>query len=55
MKAYLEPDEVVLLESQAANLRDRLLIHVLYHLGCRISEALAITIENIDLGKPSPY
>jgi len=49
MKAYLEPEEIAQLESQATNLRDRLLIHLLFHLGCRISEALAITVEDIDL------
>jgi len=28
MKAYLEPDEVTLMEKAATNLRDRLLIHL---------------------------
>jgi len=50
-KAYLEPREVELLENAATNLRDRLLIRLLFHLGCRISEALGITVEDIDLGK----
>jgi len=49
VKAYLGPDEVGKLEKAATNLRDRLLIRLLYHLGCRISEALAIEVENIDL------
>ena len=53
MKAYLEPDEIILLENQATNLRDQLLIHMLFHLGCRISEVLAITAEDIDLATPS--
>jgi integrase/recombinase XerD len=48
MKTYLEPEEVKLLEEQATNLRDRLLIRLLFHLGCRVSEALAITVEDID-------
>lgn len=48
-KAYLEPEELILLENAAENLRDRLLISLLYHLGCRISEALAIDVEDIDL------
>ncbi len=48
MKAYLEPDEVVLVEKVAGNLRDRLLIRLLFHLGCRISEALALKVEDID-------
>lgn len=48
-KAYLDPDEVGKLEKAATNLRDRLLIRLLYHLGCRVSEALAIKVEDIDL------
>jgi len=49
-KAYLEVDELQRLEKAATNLRDRLLIRLLSHLGCRISEALGITVEDIDFG-----
>jgi len=48
MKAYLEPEEVVLMEKAATCFRDRLLIGLLFRLGCRISEALALTVEDID-------
>ena len=48
MKTYLEPKELELLEQAATNLRDRLLIRLLSRLGCRISEALALTVEDID-------
>jgi len=48
MKAYLEPDEIAQMEKAASNLRDKLLIRTLFHLGCRISEALAIKVEDID-------
>lgn len=48
MKAYLEPAEVSQMERTASNLRDRLLIHLLFHLGCRVSEALALTVDNIN-------
>ena len=48
MKAYVEPEEVTLMEKATANLRDRLLIRLLFHLGCRITEALALTIEDVD-------
>jgi len=48
MKTYLEPREISLLEKAASNMRDRLLIRVLFHLGCRVSEALALAIEDID-------
>lgn len=48
-KAYLEPDEVELLEQTATNLRDRLLIRMLWRLGCRTSEALGLTVQDIHL------
>ena len=48
MKTYLEPDAVALLEEAAINVRDRLLIKLLFRLGCRVSEALAIAVDNID-------
>ncbi len=50
MKTYLEPDEINLLESKATNLRDRLLIRLLFHLGCRVTEALSIRVDDIDFG-----
>jgi len=50
MKAYIEPEEVTLMEEATTNLRDRLLIRLLFHLGCRVSEELALTVENVDLG-----
>jgi len=48
MKAYLEPEEVALMEKTASNLRDKLLIRTLFHLGCRVSEALGLTTDDID-------
>lgn len=48
MKAYLEPEEVERLEQSAEYLRDRLLIRLLFHLGCRVSEALGIKVSDID-------
>jgi len=48
MKAYVEPEEVTLMEKETTNLRDRLLIRLLFRLGCRVSEALALTVEDID-------
>jgi integrase/recombinase XerD len=50
-KAYLEPSEVENLEKRATNLRDRLLIRLLFHLGCRVSEALALEVHDIDFGQ----
>lgn len=48
MKTYLEPNEVELMEKVAVCFRDRLLIRLLFRLGCRISEALALKVEDID-------
>jgi integrase/recombinase XerD len=48
VKAYLEAEEVKRLEQAAEYLRDKLLIRLLFHLGCRISEALAISLSDID-------
>jgi len=47
-KPYLEIDEVASLEKEATNLRDKLLIRLLFHLGCRISEALAVKVDDVD-------
>jgi integrase/recombinase XerD len=49
MKAYLEPEEINLMEEACNNLRDRLLMRLLFHSACRISEALGITVEDINL------
>jgi len=48
MKAYLNLPEIELIEHVAGCQRDRLLIRLLSHLGCRISEALALKVEDID-------
>lgn len=49
MKTYLEPSEIALLENAATNLRDRLLVRLLFHLGCRVSEALALSVTDVNL------
>ena len=46
-KTYIEPEDVILLEEAATNLRDKLLVRLLFRLGCRVSEALAL--------KPAAY
>jgi integrase/recombinase XerD len=48
MKAYLEAKEVNLMEKAATCFRDRLLIRLLFRLGCRISEALGLKAGDID-------
>jgi integrase/recombinase XerD len=47
-RAYVEPGEVALMEEATTNLRDRLLIRILFHLGCRISEALTLEMKDVD-------
>ncbi len=48
MKVYVEPSEVSLIQETATNLRDKLLISLLFHLGCRVSEALSLEVDDID-------
>ncbi len=48
MKTYVEPGEIALMEKAATNLRDRLLVRLLFRLGCRVSEALALAVEDVD-------
>jgi len=50
-KAYLEISEMEKLEQSATNLRDKLLIKLLFHLGCRVSEALSLKVEDIDVSQ----
>lgn len=50
-KAYLEASEVQDLVKAATNDRDKLLIRLLFHLGCRVSEALSMTVDDIDFTK----
>lgn len=50
-KAYLEPEEIATMEKIANNLRDRLLVRLLFHLGCRVSEALNLEVKSIDFSE----
>ncbi len=52
-RAYLEPAEVAAWERAATNLRDRLLVRVLFHLGCRVSEALSLEVKDLDFNQGS--
>jgi len=47
-KTYVEPDEVQVIEEAAEYLRDKLLVRLLFRLGCRVSEALGIGLEDIN-------
>ena len=51
METYLDPEEIKLMEEAASCVRDRLLIRLLFRLGCRVSEALALTVDDIDMNQ----
>jgi len=51
MRAYLDIEETQQLERAATYLRDKLLIRLLVRLGCRISEALTLKLEDIDFAR----
>jgi len=51
MKTYLEPNDIDAMEKVANFVRDKLLIRLLFHLGCRVTEALSLTVEDVDLDK----
>jgi integrase/recombinase XerD len=53
METYLKPEDVQRMEQAATCLRDQLLIRLLFRLACRISEALALKVEDIDLSRGS--
>jgi len=48
IKAYLDPEETGRLEDATTCLRDKLLVRVPRRLGCRISEALGLAVQDID-------
>jgi integrase/recombinase XerD len=48
MKAYIEPWEVGMMAKAAKCVRDVLLILLLFYLGCRISELLALEVKDIN-------
>jgi len=48
LKTYLEQGEIRKIEEQAVCVRDKLLIRLLARLGCRVSEALALKVADID-------
>lgn len=53
METYLRPEDVRRMEQAATCQRDRLLVRILFHLGCRVSEALGIRICDVDFKKGS--
>ena len=51
MKAYIEQVDIEQMEKSTTCQRDKLLIRLLSHFGCRISEALALLIDDIAFEK----
>ena len=51
MQAYIEPQDMERMELSAICLRDKLLIRVLFRLACRVSEALALAVDDVNLSK----
>ena len=49
MDTYLKAVDIERIEQAASCIRDKLLVRLLFHLGCRISEALALTVDDVDL------
>ena len=47
-KTYLNANEILALETEANNPRDKLLVRTLFRLGCRVSEVLGLTVDDID-------
>ena len=47
-RVYLEQEEVAKLEDEAEYLRDKLLVRLLAHTGCRVSEALFLKPADVD-------
>ena len=50
-RSYIEIEDVRRLEAAATCLRDRLLIRILFHSGCRVSEALNLEVRNVDFSE----
>ena len=48
-KTYLVPADVEKLEEAATFLRDKLLVRLLFRLGCRVSEVVALGVGDVDL------
>jgi len=48
-KVYLTMADIQLMEKAALNTRDQLLIRMISHTGCRVTEVTALTVDDVDL------
>ncbi len=46
-KGYLNPEDIRVVISKAKNLRDRLLMRILWATGCRLNEMLMLCVEDV--------
>jgi len=54
-KGYLTPEEVRTVISKARNLRDRLLMRILWATGCRLNEMLMLNVDDVSWGDKALY
>ena len=47
MEAYLNSDAIKQMEEATTCFRDKLLVRLSFHLGCCVSEALILTVDDI--------
>lgn len=50
-KSVLTPDDIKLIQAQATNLRDALIIRFYSHIGCRVTEGLTVNVDDIDFDR----
>ncbi len=55
LRGYLRPPEIKTLIENTGNLRDRLILWLLWASGCRLSELLMLTVEDISLKDKALY
>ncbi|MBI2917959.1 MAG: tyrosine-type recombinase/integrase [Chloroflexi bacterium] len=50
-RVYLEPEDIAAMEEVAPSQRDRLMLRLLFRLGCRVSELLGLGPHDFDLAR----
>ncbi len=54
-KGFLAPEDIRTIISKARNLRDRLLMRILWATGCRLNEMLLLKVEDVNWGEKMLY
>lgn len=55
MRGYLSPEDIRKVIGHATNLRDKLILRLLWATGCRLSEMLMLTVKDISLKDRALY